>query len=124
MTRKFSTRFFSKQQENSVAKVINGNTVANSGARPYQKGDISKSSDYSDPDNYQAQESWLLEAKTCMSDKQSFAIKKTWLETLKEEAFQAGKMNYALVFSFGPKQQNYYILSEDKFKQIIGGDDA
>ena len=55
-----------------------------------------------------------------MTPKQSFAIKKTWLETLKEEAFQAGKTNYALVFSFGPKQENYYILSEQKFKELFG----
>ena len=39
VNKKISTRFFSKQQENKVAKLINGKTVANSGARPYQKGD-------------------------------------------------------------------------------------
>lgn len=100
--------------------MIGGKTTANSGARPYQKGDISKAADFSDPENYQAQESWLIEAKTCMQPKQSFAIKKQWLETIKEEAFQSGKMNYALVFSFGPKQENYYILTEQKFKELFG----
>lgn len=122
VNKKISTRFFSSQQENKVAKMINGRTVANSGARPYQKGDVTKASDFSDPDNYQAQESWLFEMKTCTTPKQSFAIKKQWLETIKEEAFQAGKMNYALCFSFGPKQENYYILTEDKFKQLFGGE--
>ena len=58
-----------------------------------------------------------------MTSKQSFAIKKQWLETIKEEAFQAGKMNYALAFSFGPNQSNYYILSEDKFKQLFGSEE-
>ena len=118
MNKRLSTRFFSKQQENSIAKVTGGKTVANSGARPYQKGDVSTSKDLTS-DNYMAQEDWLFEAKTTMTDKQSFAIKKQWLETIKEEAFQAGKMNYALVFSFGPKQPNYYILTEDKFKQLF-----
>lgn len=28
-------------------------------------------------------------------------------------------MNKKLVFSFGPKQENYYILPEDKFKQLF-----
>jgi hypothetical protein len=120
VNKKISTRFFSGQQEQSVAKLINGRTVANSGARPFQKGDTQKASDLSDPENYKAQESWLIECKTCMQAKQSFAIKKQWLETIKEEAFQAGKMNYCLAFNFGPNQPNYYILSEDKFKQLFG----
>ena len=117
VNKKISTRFFSKQQENGIAKVINGKTVANSGARPFQKGDISSSGDKTGTNI--SSESWLIEAKTCMQSKQSFAIKKQWLETIKEEAFQAGKMNYALAFSFGPKQENYYILTEDKFKQLF-----
>lgn len=119
VNKKISTRFFSKQQENKVAKLINGKTVANSGARPYQKGDVSTTKDLTS-ENYMAQEDWLFECKTAMTSKQSFAIKKQWLETIKEEAFQAGKMNYALVFSFGPKQENYYILTEEKFKQLFG----
>lgn len=122
VNKKISTRFFSKTQESAVAKIVGGKTVANSGARPYAKGDITKPADYSDAENYQAQESWLIEAKTCMTPKQSFSIKKQWLETIKEEAFQAGKMNYALVFSFGPKQENYYILTEQKFKELFGED--
>ena len=117
MNKRISTRFFSKQQENSIAKATGGKTVANSGARPYQKGDVSIAGDKTS--NSVSGESWLFEAKTSMTDKQSLAIKKQWLETIKEEAFQAGKMNYALVFSFGPKQPNYYILTEDKFKQLF-----
>lgn len=111
MNKRLSTRFFSKQQENSIAKTTGGKTTPNSGARPYAKGDVSTSG--------HDENSWLFEAKTSMTAKQSFAIKKQWLETLKEEAFQAGKMNYALVFSFGPKQENYYILSEQKFKELF-----
>ena len=63
VNKKVSTRFFSKQQESGVAKMIGGKTTANSGARPYQKGDISKAADFSDPENYQAQESWLIHPK-------------------------------------------------------------
>lgn len=120
VNKRISTRFFSSQQEKQVAKLIQGKTVANSGARPYQKGDISKAQD--NTNSTIAGESWLIEAKTTTTPKQSFAIKKQWLETLKEEAFQAGKMNHALVFNFGPNQPNYYILSEDKFKQLFGDD--
>lgn len=119
VNKRLSTRFFSKQQEEGVAKMINGKTTPNSGATKYQKGDISTNNSKQKPPEQDIGD-FLFEAKTCMTPKQSFAIKKQWLETLKEEAFQAGKMNYALVFSFGPKQENYYILTEDKFKQLFG----
>lgn len=119
VNKRISTRFFSKQQENKIADIVGGKPTPNSGARPYAKGDVCTSKDLTS-ENPLAQEDWMFEAKTSMTAKQSFAIKKQWLETLKEEAFQAGKMNYALVFSFGPKQDNYYILTEDKFKQLFG----
>ena len=105
------TRYFSKKQENAIAKVIGGKPTPNSGARPYQKGDVSTSG--------HGDNSWLIEAKTCTTAKQSFAIKKEWLEMIKKESLEAGKMNYALAFSFGPNQPNYYILSEQKFKELF-----
>lgn len=114
VNKRLSTRYYSKQQEKSVADTVGGRTTPNSGARPYAKGDVSTSG--------HDEKSFLFECKTCMTSKQSFAIKKQWLETIKEEAFQAGKMNYALVFNFGPNQPNYYILSEDKFKQLFETD--
>lgn len=111
VNKKISTRFFSKNQEDKVASIINGKTVANSGARPYSKGDVSTPG--------HDENSFLIECKTSTTNKQSFSIKKQWLETIKEEAFQAGKMNYALAFSFGPNQENYYILSEQKFRELF-----
>lgn len=36
VNKRISTRFFSSQQEKQVAKLIQGKTVANSGARPYE----------------------------------------------------------------------------------------
>ena len=95
--------------------MIGGRTTPNSGATKYQKGDVVTPG--------HGENSWLLEMKTSMTPKQSFSIKKQWLETIKEEAFQAGKMNYAVVFSFGPKQENYYILNEQKFKELFGEDE-
>lgn len=112
MNKRLSTRYYSKTQEKQIAETINGKPTPNSGATKYQKGDVSTPG--------HGEDSWLIECKTCMQAKQSFAIKKQWLETIKEEAFQAGKMNYCLAFNFGPNQPNYYILSEDKFKQLFG----
>ena len=101
-----STRFYSKIQEKNVAKVLGGKTTPNSGATPYIKGDVMSSD-------------WLLECKTCMTNKQSFSIKKDWLKGVREDAIAQGKMNYALVFNFGPNQENYYIITENKFKEIL-----
>ena len=100
------TRYYSKLQEKQVADTVNGKTVVNSGATPYRKGDV-------------IEKEWLIECKTCMMPKQSFAIKKQWLKTIKEEAKQQGKINYCLAFNFEPNGENYYILSEDKFKQLF-----
>ena len=63
---------------------------------------------------------WLFEAKTCMTEKQSFSIKKEWLDKLKQEAFAMNKEFNALVFNFGEiNGENYYILNERIFKQIL-----
>lgn len=101
-----STRFYSKKQENDVAEVLGGRTTPNSGATQYIKGDVSA-------------KHWLLECKTCMTNKKSFSIRKEWLTGIKEEAKQQGKMNYAVAFNFGPGQENYYILTEKKFKELL-----
>lgn len=106
---KKSTRFYSNKQEKEVAKLINGRTQPNSGATTYFSGDVKSS----------GQGSWLIECKTCVTNKQSFSIKKQWLLDTKEEAKQQGKYNYGLAFSFGPNQPNYYIIDEQKFKEIV-----
>ena len=101
-----STRYYSKLQENQVARALGGKTTPNSGATPYIKGDVKT-------------DNWLLECKTCMTNKQSFSIKKEWLLSVRSEAIQQGKSDYAVVFNYGPNQENYYIITEKKFKEIL-----
>lgn len=61
-----------------------------------------------------------MECKTCMTQKQSFNIKKEWLDKLKQESFAMNKEFYALVFNFGiENEENYYVLSEKIFIQIL-----
>lgn len=104
---KNSTRYYSSQQEKDIAKKVAGRVQPNSGATLFHKGDIKSNT-------------WLFEAKTCMSEKQSFSIKKEWLDKLKAESFAMNKEFYALIFNFGIKnEQNYYILNEKVFKQIL-----
>ena len=99
------TRFYSDRQEKHIAKVTNGKQTANSGATAFSKGDVRT-------------DQFLIEAKTCMSEKQSFTIKKEWLLKNEEEKFAMGKDYSALAFNFGD-DVNYYIISEKLFIKLI-----
>ena len=99
------TRWYSNRQEKEVAKQVNGKQVCNSGATSFNKGDV-------------ISESWLIECKTCMSEKKSFAIKHDWLTKNREEAFAMNKPFNALVFDFGPGSERYYIIDEKTYLRI------
>ena len=100
-----NTRKFSKRQEQTLAQMLNAKRQANSGATAFAKGDVKTNN-------------ILLECKTCIRDKKSFAIKKEWLEKNKEEAFAMGRDYGVLAFNFGPGQKNYYILDEQAFLTV------
>lgn len=99
------TRFYSNRQEKSVAKAVSGKQTANSGATPFYKGDVTT-------------DRFLIECKTCTSDKQSFSIKKDWIKKNQEEAFAVGKDYSAIAFNFGPDSENYYVINENLFKLL------
>lgn len=96
------TRYFSKKQETQIAESVNGNRNVNSGATPFQKGDVQT-------------DDWLIEAKTKTTDSASMSIKKEWIEKNKEEALFMGKPYSCVAFNFGPDQPNYYIIDEAMF---------
>lgn len=105
-----NTRKYSKAQENQVAKAISGKRTLNSGATLFQKGDVHSNS-------------FCIECKTALTEKQSVSIKKDWIDKLKEETFASGKSFWALVFNFGTantlrKAENYYIISEELFIKL------
>ena len=100
------TRYYSKRQENKVAKEIGGNRTANSGATAFQKGDV-------------VLDDWLIECKTATSEKQSFSIKRDWLEKNREEAFAMRKTYNALCFDYGDGGSRYYVIDEKTFKEIM-----
>lgn len=102
---KFPTRYYSSRQEKHIAKELGGKQVINSGATRFSKGDVSL-------------EDWLIEAKTCTSEKRSFSIKREWLGKNEEEAFAMGKSYSALAFDFGDGEQ-HYIISEKLFKLLV-----
>lgn len=100
------TRYYSKRQEDQIAKRLNGARVKNSGATAWQKGDIHL-------------DRWLLEAKTRTKASESMSIQKEWLEKNSKEALFMGKEYSALAFNFGPDQPNYYIIDESLFETLV-----
>lgn len=99
------TRFYSDKQEKHVAKAVKGRQTANSGATAFSKGDV-------------ITDQFLIEAKTCTSERSSFSIKKEWLEKNEEERFAMGKDYSALVFDFGDGIQ-HYVISEKLFIKLL-----
>ena len=99
------TRFYSSRQEKKIAKQVGGKKVANSGATPFNKGDVTTNK-------------WLFEAKTKTTESQSFTIKKEWIEKNQEEAFAMGKPYSALVIDFGDGEQ-HYLVDEKLFLKML-----
>ena len=100
------TRVFSKKQEEAIAKATGGQRTPNSGATPWVKGDV-------------LTEQFLLEAKTKTTPSNSISIKKEWFEKNIQEAVFLGKPYTALVFNFGPGEDNHYIIDEYLFQELL-----
>lgn len=103
---KESTRYYSSKQEESVAKALGGIVNANSGAIKFGAGDV-------------ILEDFLLECKTTLTNRDSFSIKKEWIEKNRKEAFSIRKPFSSVVFNFGPGQENFYIISENLMKVLV-----
>lgn len=100
------TRYYSSTQEKSIAKAVKGSVTKNSGATMFQKGDV-------------ITDKWLIEAKTCTSDKKSFSLKEEWFRKNKQEMVFMGKDYSTVVFNFGPNKPNYYVIDELTFKELL-----
>ena len=100
---KNSTRYYSSLQESKVAKLLNGNTVSNSGAGHFAKGDVVVNN-----------ADLLVECKTVTKEKTSFSIKKEWLDKNVEESFATRKSNSCVAFSFDPDAKKVYFVIDEK----------
>ena len=105
---KESTRYYSDAQEKSVCKVTNSKQQPNSGASMFRKGDVVNKT-----------ASMLTECKTTMTDKDSFSIKKDWITKNREERFSQRLSNSCIAFSFGPGQENFFVIDEKLMKFLI-----
>lgn len=105
---KESTRYYSDLQEKSICKLLGAKQTPNSGAGRWRKGDC-----------HQEEASLMIECKTCMSDKNSFSIKKDWINKNKEEAFSQRRNNSCIAFNFGPEQENYFVINEKLMRFLV-----
>ena len=96
------TRYYSDRQEKQVVKNTHGMQTKNSGATPFQKGDVMT-------------DKFLIECKTKTHPSESMSIKKEWLEKNKQEAFAMRKMYNTLCFDYGDNGTRYYIVDEKTF---------
>ena len=101
-----TTRDYSDKQEKHIAKVTGGKVQSNSGGTKFGGGDVHT-------------DKFLIEAKTSMSVKQSFSIKKDWMKKLQEQTFEQGKECGVLAFQFEPYGKNYYVLTEHQFLEYL-----
>ena len=99
------TRYYSKKQETKVAEVLSGSRTKNSGATAFSKGDVNS-------------ELFLIECKTKTTPSKQITIHKEWLDKNLQEAVFMGKPYNALAFSFGPGEENHYIIDEDLFIKL------
>lgn len=105
---KESTRYYSDKQEKSVCRVLNAQQQSNSGAGKFRKGDVVNRA-----------ASLLVECKTVIQDKESFSVKKDWIIKNKEEAFTQRLSNQCIAFSFGPDQENYFVINEKLMRYLV-----
>lgn len=104
-----STRKASEIQEERISKKLNAIRTPNSGAGKWKKGDL-----------YIPDASLLIEAKTCIKEKDSFSIKKEWLEKTIEESFSNRLDNSILAFSFCyDDKKDYYVINDSLMSFLV-----
>lgn len=108
MKNKASTREASSTQEKRIAQKLGGRVNPNSGAGMTKKGDIELSDI-----------GLLVECKTCMTPKQSFSIKKDWIEKNKQEAFMTRNNDSIIAFNFDYTDKRDYYIINDKLMRFL-----
>lgn len=99
------TRFFSKRQEDAIAKSLGGSRQLNSGATKFSKGDVEVGD-------------WVIEAKTKVVPSDTMTIYKDWFTAVERERQEMLKSYSAVAFSFGDGV-NYYAVDERTFKFLL-----
>lgn len=105
-----SKKKLARMQEVHVAKTLGFRRQANSGSTPFAKGDVIGGR-------------FLIECKTHVSEVKGYKVERSVIDKMREEAFGMGlsKSDAVLCFNFGAGGENFYVLSERLFKELING---
>ena len=97
---------YSRLQEEAIAKLVGGKRVAGSGNGAFNGGDV-------------LTERWFFECKTVTTEKDSYSVKKSVLNKLKEQTFEQRKEYGALAFRFSPEGKDYFVVDANTFEHMM-----
>ena len=61
----------------------------------------------------------VVECKTKMKPCTSFSIKKEWIDTVRKEAFEMNRTDWAIVFDFGVLGDEYAVIPLNDYKEFL-----
>lgn len=105
---KEATRYASKKQEERIAKKLGGKVNSNSGAGLWNKSDV-----------LLEDASISIECKTCMTPKNSFSIKKEWIEKNQKELLVNRTEHSVIAFNFDFNSSKDYFVIDDKLMKFL-----
>ena len=93
-------------QEKQVANLVNGQVQVASGGLSHNGGDV-------------LTDNWFFECKTVTIQKDSYSVKKSIIDKMKEQMFEQRKEYCALAFRFSPEDKDYFVLDSDTMKYLL-----
>lgn len=103
-----STRECAAVQERRIAAKFAGIANNSSGSGRFNKSDVMLQNT-----------DMLIECKTCVKPKESFSIKKEWIEKLKQECYSMGVSNGVIAFNFNYDDYKDYYVIDDKLMRFL-----
>lgn len=93
-------------QEKQVANLVGGRVQVASGGTSHGGGDV-------------LTDDWFFECKTVTTPKDSYSVKKSIINKMKEQTFEQRKDYWALAFRFSPEDKDYFVIDSDTMKYLL-----
>lgn len=104
--KEYSKKEASILQEKQVAKLVNGQVQIASGGTSHGGGDV-------------LTEHWFFECKTVTTEKDSYSVKKSVVDKMKEQTFEQRRDYCALAFRFSPESKDYFVIDSDTMEYLL-----
>lgn len=93
-------------QEKQVANLVGGQVQPASGGTSHGGGDV-------------LTDDWFFECKTVINEKDSYSIKKSVINKMKEQTFEQRREYCALAFRFSPEDKDYFVIDSDTMEYLL-----